>query len=248
MRVLLIEDDSTIAAAVVMMLHSDGAVTDVASTGDEGLELCRHYDYDVVVLDLMLPDMEGYEVVRRMRMGRISIPVLVLSGLSTAQAKVKALGAGADDYMTKPFDRSELLARVHALVRRSKGFSHPVLHVRNLDLDQDSHTVEVAGRQVRLTAKEYAILELMVMRRGMVLDKGAFLSHLYGGIDEPDAKIIDVFICKLRKKLADAGAGNLIETVWGRGYLIRRSGSGPVPSLAGTAVDSLQTEFAAAAA
>jgi two-component system, cell cycle response regulator CtrA len=221
MRVLLIEDDLTAARGLSLMLKSGGAVVDQADTGEEALELARHYDYDVVILDLMLPDMEGYEVVRRMRAARIETPVLIVSGLSRPQAKVKGLGMGADDFITKPFDKAELLARVQAVVRRSKGFSQPTLRVGSLVLNLDSRDVMVEGRPVHLTGKEYAILELLVLRKGMVLTKEAFLNHLYGGMDEPEMKIIDVFVCKLRKKLAQAGGENLIGTVWGRGYMIR---------------------------
>lgn len=221
MRVLLVEDDLTAARGISLMLKSGGAVVDEAETGEEALELVRHYDYDIVVLDLMLPDIEGYEVLRRMRAARIEVPVLILSGLSRPQAKVKALAAGADDFMTKPFDKSELVARMQAIVRRSKGFSQPSLRVGNLKLSLDSREVMVGETPVRLTGKEYAILELLVLRKGMVLTKEAFLNHLYGGMDEPEMKIIDVFICKLRKKLQLAGADNLIGTVWGRGYMLR---------------------------
>jgi two-component system, cell cycle response regulator CtrA len=221
MRALLVEDDTTTASGVTLMLKSGGAVVDVADTGEEALELVRHYDYDIVVLDLLLPDMDGYDVVRRMRAARNGVPVLILSGLSSPQAKVKGLGAGADDYITKPFDKSELIARIQAVIRRSKGYSQPLLRIGNLQLNLDSRDVMVDDHTVHLTGKEYAILELLVLRKGMVLTKEAFLNHLYGGIDEPEMKIIDVFICKLRKKLAQAGAGNLIGTVWGRGYMMR---------------------------
>ena len=231
MRVLLVEDDLTTARAVTLVLKSASAVVDQADTGEEALELLRHYDYDIVVLDLILPDMEGFEVVRRMRQGRNSTPVLVLSGLARAQAKVKALGMGADDFMTKPFDRAELLARVQAVVRRSKGFSQPMLRLGGLQISLDSREVTVNGQPVHLTGKEYAILELLVLRKGMVLTKEAFLNHLYGGMDEPEMKIIDVFVCKLRKKLALAGAASVIGTVWGRGYMIREPAE-PVRSAA----------------
>ena len=221
MRILLIEDDLVAAKGTSLMLKSVGAVVDHSDTGEEGLELARHYDYDIVVLDLMLPDIEGYEVVRRLRVSRNDTPVLILSGLTRPQAKVKGLGLGADDFITKPFDKAELLARVQAVIRRSKGFSQPSLRVGPLMLNLDSHEVTVDEAPVHLTGKEYAILELLVLRKGMVLTKEAFLNHLYGGMDEPEMKIIDVFICKLRKKLAVAGADNLIGTVWGRGYMIR---------------------------
>lgn len=221
MRILLVEDDLMVARAVTMMLKSINAVVDETDTGEEAIELARHYDYDIVVLDLMLPDMEGYEVVRRLRMARIEVPVLILSGLSRPQAKVKGLSLGADDFITKPFDKAELLARIQAIVRRSKGFSHPSIDVGPVRLLLDSREVSIGDQQVHLTGKEYAILELLMLRKGIVLTKEMFLNHLYGGMDEPEAKIIDVFICKLRKKLAAFGAGDLIVTVWGRGYMMR---------------------------
>jgi two-component system cell cycle response regulator CtrA len=204
-----------------MMLRSQGAIVDQTETGEEALELVKHYDYDIMVLDLLLPDMEGYDVVRRMRSGRVETPVLILSGLTRPQAKVKGFGMGADDYITKPFDKAELIARIQAVIRRSKGYSQPLLKIGALHLNLDSRDVTVDGTPVHLTGKEYAILELLVLRKGMVLTKEAFLNHLYGGIDEPEMKIIDVFICKLRKKLAQAGAASLIGTVWGRGYMMR---------------------------
>jgi len=222
MRVLLVEDELVTARAVSLMLKSEcSAVVDVVDTGEEALEMARHYDYDAVVLDLMLPDMEGFEVLRRLRAAGHDTPVLVLSGLSRPQVKVRALSAGADDFITKPFDKAELVARIQAIVRRSKGYSQPGLQVGPLHLNLDSREVSVDGQPVHLTGKEYAILELLTLRRGMVLTKEVFLNHLYGGMDEPEMKIIDVFICKLRKKLAQAGADGLIGTVWGRGYTMR---------------------------
>ena len=238
MRVLLVEDDLAAARGMVLMLKSAGMVVDQAETGEEAVELSRLYDYDIVVLDLILPDMEGYEVVRRMRAARQTTPVLILSGLSRPQAKVKGLGLGADDYITKPFDRQELIARIQAIVRRSKGFSTSRLRVGQLELDIDSREVAVSGTPVHLTGKEFAILELLMLRKGVVLTKEAFLNHLYGGMDEPEVKIIDVFICKLRKKLAQQeGGDSLIGTVWGRGYVLREPtaavpGLGAAPAMA----------------
>ena len=221
MRVLLVEDDLTASRGIVAMLKASAMVVDAVDSGEEALELARLYDYDIVILDLMLPDMEGYEVIRRLRAARVETPVLILSGLTRPQAKVKGFGMGADDFLTKPFDSQELLARIHAVVRRAKGFSQPTLSVGPLLLNLGSREVMVDGNPVHLTGKEYGILELLTLRKGVVLTKEAFLNHLYGGMDEPEMKIIDVFICKLRKKLANAGADNLIGTVWGRGYVMR---------------------------
>ena len=228
MRVLLVEDEPVTARAISLLLKADcNAVVEAVDTGEEALEMARHYDYDLVLLDLMLPDIDGLELLRRLRASGQSAPVMVLTGLSRPQAKVQAFNAGADDVMTKPFDRSELVARIKAIVRRSKGHSQPALQVGPMLLDLDTSQVSVDGNPVHLTGKEYAILELLVMRRGMVLTKEIFLNHLYGGLDEPEMKIIDVFICKLRKKLANAGAPNLIGTVWGRGYIMRAPEAAP---------------------
>lgn len=221
MRVLMIEDDVLSNRALVQALRDTGAVVEQVESGEDALDLVKHYDFDIVMLELSLMDMEGYEVVRRMRAARMNTPVLVLSAFVRPQARVKAFAIGADDFITKPYDVSECVARMQAVVRRSKGFSQSVLQVGDMELSLESRTVTIASRPVHLTGKEYAILELLVMRKGMVLTKEVFLNHLYGGLDEPEVKIIDVFICKLRKKLAEAGARNVIGTVWGRGYTVR---------------------------
>ncbi len=223
MRVLLVEEDLIAARGITLMLKAAGAVVDQTDSGEDSLELLRHYEYDIVLLDLTLPDIEGFEVVRRIRIARNDTPVVVLSSIALPQARVKALSLGADDFITKPFDKAELLARMQAIVRRSKGFSQPTVRMGRLELNLDSREVLVDGRDIRLTGKEYSILELLVLRKGMVLTKEAFLNHLYGGMDEPEVKIIDVFVCKLRKKLARAGADGVIGTIWGRGYVIRES-------------------------
>jgi two-component system, cell cycle response regulator CtrA len=216
-------EDLIAARGITLMLKAAGAVVDQTDSGEDALELLRHYEYDIVLLDLALPDIEGFEVVRRMRVSRNDTPVMILSGLTMPQARVRALSLGADDFITKPYDKAELLARMQAIVRRSKGFSQPTVRFGRLELNLDSREVTVDGRDVHLTGKEYSILELLVLRKGMVLTKEAFLNHLYGGMDEPEVKIIDVFVCKLRKKLARAGAEGIIGTIWGRGYMIREA-------------------------
>ena len=222
MRVLLIEDDSAMARSVELMLKSEGFNMFTTDLGEEGLDLGKLYDYDIIVLDLNLPDMHGYEVLKRLRLAKIQTPVLILSGLSEPDDKVKGLGYGADDYLTKPFDKREFLARVQAIVRRSKGHADSVIETGKIKVNLDAKTVEVDGQRVHLTGKEYQMLELLSLRKGTTLTKEMFLNHLYGGMDEPELKIIDVFICKLRKKLANAtGGDHHIETVWGRGYVLR---------------------------
>ena len=222
MRVLLVEDDTSTAKSIELMLKSEGFVVDATDLGEDGLEIGKLYDYDIIILDLMLPDIDGYEVLRRLRAARVATPVLILSGLSETDQKIKGLSTGADDYLTKPFDKRELIARIHAVVRRSKGHSESVIRTGKLTVNLDTGMVEVDGQPLHLTGKEYGILQLLSLRKGTTLTKEMFLNHLYGGMDEPELKIIDVFICKLRKKLGAATEGeNYIETVWGRGYVLR---------------------------
>ena len=221
MRALLVEDDETAAQGIGLILKSKNIICNLANTGEEALELARHYDYDIILLDVLLPDIDGYEVIRRLRAGRIETPVMILSGLGQPEAKVKALGLGADEFLTKPFNKAELLARIQAIVRRSNGYSQPTLRVGAVRLNLASREVRVGNTELRLTGKERAVLELLFLRKGTLLRKETFIDHLYGGIDEPATKIVDVFIHKLRKKLTAAGADGLISTMWGRGYMVR---------------------------
>jgi two-component system cell cycle response regulator CtrA len=222
MRVLLVEDDSATARSIELMLKSEGMVIDATALGEDGLEIGKLYDYDIIVLDIMLPDMDGYEVLRRLRASSIATPVLILSGLNAPEKKVKGLLSGADDYLTKPFNKEELVARIQAIVRRSKGHAQSVIRTGRLTVNLETRTAEVDNQMLHLTGKEYGILELLSLRKNTTLTKEMFLNHLYGGMDEPELKIIDVFICKLRKKLTVATGGeSYIETVWGRGYVLR---------------------------
>jgi two-component system, cell cycle response regulator CtrA len=222
MRVLLIEDDSTTAQSIELMLKSESFNIYTTDLGEEGIDLGKIYDYDIILLDLNLPDMSGFDVLRKLRVSKVKTPILILSGLADIENKIKGLGFGADDYMTKPFHKDELVARIHAIVRRSKGHAQSVIQTGDLVVNLDSKCAEVNSARVHLTSKEYQMLELLALRKGTTLTKEMFLSHLYGGMDEPEMKIIDVFICKLRKKLANASGGkDYIETVWGRGYVMR---------------------------
>jgi len=222
MRILLVEDDPATSKSIEMMLSSASLNVFCTDLGEEGIDLARFYDYDLILLDLNLPDMHGHDVLRQLRLAKVETPILILSGMDDTENKIKGFGFGADDYLTKPFHRQELVARIHAIVRRSKGHAHSVIETGRVVVNLDDKTVSVDSRPVHLTGKEYQMFELLSLRKGTTLTKEMFLNHLYGGMDEPELKIIDVFICKLRKKLSTAlGGDNYIETVWGRGYVLR---------------------------
>ena len=222
MRVLLVEDDPTTSKSIELMLTHANLNVYATGLGEEGIDLAKLYDYDLILLDLNLPDMNGHEVLRQLRLSKVDTPILILSGDDDTESKLKGFGFGADDYLTKPFHREELVARIHAIIRRSKGHAQSIIKTGRIAVNLDAKTVDVSGNTVHLTGKEYQMLELLSLRKGTTLTKEMFLNHLYGGMDEPELKIIDVFICKLRKKLAEATSGeNYIETVWGRGYVLR---------------------------
>jgi two-component system cell cycle response regulator CtrA len=222
MRILLVEDDPTTSRSIELMLTHANLNVYCTDLGEEGVDLAKLYDYDLILLDLNLPDMNGHDVLRQLRLARVETPILILSGSDDTDNKIKGFGFGADDYMTKPFHREELVARIHAIIRRSKGHAQSVIRTGKIAVNLDAKTVDAEGKAVHLTGKEYQMLELLSLRKGTTLTKEMFLNHLYGGMDEPELKIIDVFICKLRKKLAEATGGQTyIETVWGRGYVLR---------------------------
>ena len=222
MRVLLVEDDPTTSKSIELMLTNANLNVYATDLGEEGIDLAKLYDYDLILLDINLPDMTGHEVLRQLRLSKIDTPILILSGDDDTESKIKGFGFGADDYLTKPFHREELVARIHASIRRSQGHAQSIIQTGQIAVNLDAKTVDVDGATVHLTGKEYQMLELLSLRKGTTLTKEMFLNHLYGGMDEPELKIIDVFICKLRKKLSEATHGdNYIETVWGRGYVLR---------------------------
>ena len=224
MRVLVIEDDPVATKLVELALRAEGITCVSVGFGERGVELAMTDDFDMIVLDISLPDMDGYEVVRRLRYAHVRLPVLILSAKSDPLDKVKGLEDGADDFLSKPFNGGELVARVQAIVRRTRGCQEAIIRTGNLLINTDARLVEVRGVRLQLTGKEYRILELLALRKGTTLTKDMFLDHLYGGVDEPELKIIDVFVCKLRKKIAAANRGDsLIATVWGRGYVLKEA-------------------------
>lgn len=220
MRILFAEDKFTSSRAIQSVLKKAGLTSDLACSGQNAIELLRNYDYGLAIISLHLADMDGYAVLATLRSLKIATPVIIIAAQDAPDARLRAFGMGADDYLAAPFDVAELVARTHAVLRRSNGFAHPVIQVGDLTLDLNSQSVSIRNQPVHLTGKEFAILELLIMRKGIAQTKETFLNHLYGGRDEPDIKIIDVFICKLRKKLQGVGAGDMISTVWGKGYIL----------------------------
>lgn len=222
MRVLLIEDDKTVSQNIALILKKENMVVDTSYLGEDGIEVAKLYEYDIIILDILLPDMEGYDVLKRLRAAHINTPVLILSGLNTPDKKVKGFGYGADDYLTKPFDRTELIARVNAIVRRTKGHADSIIRTGGMEINLNSKIVTVDGKVLNLTSKEYSLFELLALRKGTTINKEQFLNHLYGGLDEPEMKIIDVFLCKIRRKLEKLTPNEeYIQTVWGRGYILK---------------------------
>ena len=228
MHILLVEDNPVAAKSIELKLVAEGHNVFVTDLGEDAVELTSVYDYDLMLLDLDLSDMEGLEVLRAVRAKKIRTPVIILTATGDIETKVKALSAGADDFITKPFHKAELAARINAVVRRSRGHSESIIRTGNIALNIDTRTAEVCGVPVHLTPSEYKVLELLSLRKNSVLTKEMCLNHLYNGLKEPEVKIIDVFICKLRKKLAAAAQGdNQIETVWGGGYMLRDTPDAP---------------------
>jgi two-component system, cell cycle response regulator CtrA len=222
MHILLVEDNPVAAKSIELKLLAEGHNVFTTDLGEDAVELASVYDYDLMLLDLDLTDMEGLDVLRAVRAKKIRTPVIILTAAGDIETKVRALTAGADDFITKPFHKAELAARINAVVRRSRGHSESVIRTGNIALNIDTRTAEVCGTPVHLTPSEYKVLELLSLRKNSVLTKEMCLNHLYNGLREPEVKIIDVFICKLRKKLAAAAEGdNQIETVWGGGYMLR---------------------------
>jgi two-component system cell cycle response regulator CtrA len=228
----------------VAMLQQQGVRCEQAESGRDAFDFLRLYEYDLVLMDLHLSDMPGHEVVRMMRAADFKVPVLMVADTATAQQKAKALDQGADDFITVPCDMQELLARVRAIVRRSSGHSNSTLRLGPVELSLDRREVRVHGQQLHISRREFAVLELLFLKQGVILNKTAFLNHLYCGMDEPEMKTIDVIICRLRKKLATAGVPTLIDTVWGCGYILRDPNATP-PMITTEAVWSAPAAVAA---
>lgn len=224
MRILVVEDEQILCQQIKRFFAGKGFAVDVANTGADGLYLASEYPIDVAVVDIGLPDFSGIELINKLRNAGKDLPVLLLTARSRWQDKVEGLEAGADDYLAKPFHYEELMARVNALLRRSKGNAHPVLSFANIKLDTVSQDVTVDSELVELTAFEYKVLEYLMFHRGEVVSKSVLTEHIYDEDFDRDSNVIEVFIGRLRKKIDPNGVTKPIETLRGRGYRI------PAPS------------------
>lgn len=222
MNILIVEDDALIAKSIALALEDEGHFYNICNTAEDGLNAARADQYNAIILDINLPDGDGFQFAKTLRQQKITTPVLIVSGRASVTDRVVALHSGADGYLTKPFDRQELVAFLTAIVRRTNGHADSRIITGPIIVDLGKHEVSVGKERLRLTSKEYHILELLSLRKGATLTKTHFINHLYSGMDEPESETIDVFICKLRRKLSSAtGGDNYIHTVWGQGYVLR---------------------------
>ncbi|MGV3279105.1 response regulator transcription factor [Rickettsiales bacterium LUAb2] len=225
MRILIVEDDYSVAKIIKLVFKEQNINFDHTINGEEAIEYINAYEYDLIMLDIMLPgNQNGYDVLSYIRENKkLHTPVLMLSGLSDSPKKVISLNKGADDYLTKPFDKQELLARINAIVRRHQGYSSSIIVIGDLKIDIDKRQVTINDKLVPVTTKEYNIVQILALRKGKTVSKESLLDALYNGLDEPEPKIIDVFICKLRKKFKkmSKNSHHYIETIWGQGYNLR---------------------------
>ena len=222
-------------------MKARGLTVEHALSGRDGLEYLRSYDFDLILVDAHLQDMPGHEMIRLARAARFDVPAVVLADTATAQAKARALDQGADDFIITPCEIDEVMARIRAVVRRSRGHARSVLYCGPVELSLDRREVRVRGQRMVVSRREFSVLELLFLKQGTILNKTAFLNHLYCGAEEPEMKTIDVIICRLRKKLAAAGVPTLVDTVWGCGYILREP-----PQLGEAVVDHYEMLMAAA--
>jgi two-component system OmpR family response regulator len=216
MRVLVVEDEVDLAKAVRQVLEEEGFAVDVAHDGESGLFNAESWAYDAVVLDLMLPRMDGWEILKRLRKARNAVPVLILTARDAVADKVKGLNNGADDYLTKPFSLDELLARLRALIRRSAEKPSPVIKLGDIEINTASRTVKKSGKAVTLTAKEYALLELFALHAGKLVTRTMIYDHIYDENDDSLSNVVDVYVSNLRRKLG----ADFVKTRRGEGYIV----------------------------
>lgn len=224
MRILLVEDEAELSAVVKKGLEEAGYSVDAASDGEEGLYMATEYPVDAVILDVMLPKLDGISLLTRLRREGVKIPVIMLTAKDTLSDKIKGLDVGADDYLTKPFEFDELLARLRSLLRRGSEVKEAVIQIADLTIDTASHEVKRGGKVIKLSAREYALLEYLAYRKGSVVTRGEITEHIYDESFDKDSNIIDVYMNYLRGKIDKGFKGKLLHTVRGAGYILKEEG------------------------
>lgn len=221
MRILVVEDQPSLLKSIARRLQEDGYCVDTAKDGEEGLDFALAADYDCIVLDIMLPGIDGLTVLKRLRENNVMTPVLLLTAKDAVEDRVRGLDLGADDYLIKPFSFDELLARIRALLRRQSASREAVIKIKDLTLDTNTHTVTRGGKPIELTAKEYAVLEYLMRNKGRLLTRSQIADHVWNYDFEGNSNIVDVYIRYLRRKIDDGFEDKLIQTVRGSGYMMR---------------------------
>ncbi|MCC6502524.1 MAG: response regulator transcription factor [Deltaproteobacteria bacterium] len=221
MRILIVEDEKDLAAIIRQGLEEEGYIVDVAHDGEEGLYMAESYPIDVMVLDVMLPLMDGLTVLSNLRKKGVQTPVILLTARDALIDKIKGLDTGADDYLTKPFVFEELLARIRSLIRRKTTVKEAVIRIADLEIDTASHQVKRAGKPIALSAKEYSLLEFLAYRKGEVVSRTDIIEHIYNEDADMDSNVVDVYINYLRNKIDKEFSGKLIHTVRGAGYILK---------------------------
>lgn len=223
MRILIVDHNSESVSLISAVLSAADMTCDVVATGHQALSRLEAIEYDAILMELDLVDAHGFDILRKLRAARHCSPVILMTGSEEPATQVSGLHAGADDMLVRPFDPREVVARLRAIVRRSRGIVQSVIKCGDIALDLQARSVKVRSRRLALTRTEYQILEMLFLRRGSPVTKRSLLDNLYGGENEPHSKIIDVFMCKVRKRIEtiSPGAANCIETVWGQGYAVR---------------------------
>lgn len=221
MRILIVEDEKDLAAIIKQGLEEEGYIVDVAHDGEEGLYMAESYPIDVMVLDVMLPAMDGLTVLSNLRKKGVQTPVILLTARDALIDKIKGLDTGADDYLTKPFVFEELLARIRSLIRRKTTVKEAVIRIADLEIDTASHQVKRAGKPIALSAKEYSLLEFLAYRKGEVVSRTDIIEHIYNEDADMDSNVVDVYINYLRNKIDKEFSGKLIHTVRGAGYILK---------------------------
>jgi len=220
MRLLIVEDSEELRDALKSGLESLGYIVDVASRGDDGLERALLHDHDLLILDVMLPGVDGFEIVKRVREAGKKLPVLMLTAKDTVDDRVRGLDLGADDYLVKPFAVEELLARVRSLIRRGKSEPKPTVNIGDVAIDTVNHSVARGGRRVDLTPREYTLLEYLALRAGTVVTRQELEQHVFDEKPSEGSNAVDVLVGRLRRKLCPRGSPDLIHTRRGYGYLM----------------------------